>query len=375
MKKSILKITLLVSIVTIGLQSCKKDEPAAPTSTFVVNREALTGNILDGTVLLESGTYKLTGALVVGSGATLKINPGVIIESQDGGAEGYIAIAQGGKIDAQGTAAAPIVFTSKTKTPGSWGGIVICGKSHTNLGATATSEVGNLPYGGTDLADNSGTLRYVIIEGSGNKISGDKEFNGLSMFGVGSGTTIDYIQVVEGSDDAFEWFGGSVNCSNLYSKNCEDDGFDWVEGWNGTLTNAYAVVSATTKTVADSKGIEADNLQSNNLAAPISNPTLKNISLVSNGAPGVAIGLHVRRGTKGNFDNVFVSGYGKAVEVSDQSTIDNANVSNSLVFTKLTIGDAGTITAAVAAKITASAGNTGAGSGATLPTWATGWSK
>src|SRR5690606_28263874 len=132
-----------------------------------------------------------------------------------------------------------VVMTSVNKTPGSWGGLVLCGRAPINKGIPATAEVSELAYGGNDSSteETSGSIRYLRIEYSGYSYNSEKEFNGLSMFGVGKGTILEYIQVYEGSDDGFEWFGGNVDAKYLIVTNNHqevgDDLFDWTEGWNG----------------------------------------------------------------------------------------------------------------------------------------------
>ena len=153
------------------------------------------------------------------NGVTLTIKPGTRIIS-DVVEKGALIIERGGKIDANGTAAQPIVFTSGkaagSRTPGDWGGIVILGKAKTNRSSTPLIEGGiDRPYGGTDDADNSGTLRYVRIEYAGIAAFANSEINALTLGGVGSGTTIEYIQTSYANDDAYEFFGGKVNCKYL----------------------------------------------------------------------------------------------------------------------------------------------------------------
>src|SRR5690606_2033854 len=155
-------------------------------------------------------------------------------------------------------AANPVVLTATDQRPGAWGGLVICGRAPINKGVSAISEVGDLNYGGTDVNDNSGSIRYVRIEYSGFSYTSEKEFNALSLFGVGSGTTIEYVQAFEGSDDGFEWFGGTVVANHLVVTNTladvGDDLFDWTEGGVGGGENWYGI-----RTNAGNRGIEADN--------------------------------------------------------------------------------------------------------------------
>lgn len=186
-------------------------------------------------VTLEAGKeYKLNGGIHVKSGATLTIPEGVTIIAQYDDNVDYILVEQGAKINAQGTASNPIVMTSTKKEYGAWGGIHICGYAHTNAeGGTGKSEIGNAPYGGNNDADNSGVLKYIRLEYTGYAFDEEHEANGVSFYGVGNGTTVEHLQAYKGSDDGFEFFGGSVNVKYLVSTSCSDDSFDWTEGWNG----------------------------------------------------------------------------------------------------------------------------------------------
>src|SRR5690606_8299919 len=174
MKITLSKVLILaIGLTSSVLTSCNKDDDA-PTqdSSFIVDRNNLQGEIKEGVVVLEEGTYKLTGALIVGDGANLIINPGVIVEAtQIGenqfGSVRYIGVAQGGKIDVRGTADRPVVMTAERQVPGSWGGLVLCGKAPINKGTTAKAEVSDLTYGGTNPDDNSGRINYLRIEYSG----------------------------------------------------------------------------------------------------------------------------------------------------------------------------------------------------------------
>lgn len=388
MKKSISKIfgLAILSLATITT-SCSSDDNggnSTPGSTFVVNREDLKGTISDGNVVLESGTYKLTGKLVVANGATLTIRPGVKVEATALVAGQfqevrYIAISQGAKIDVQGTATNPVVMTAAVQAPAAWGGLVICGKAPINKGTTATAEVSELTYGGTVANDNSGTIKYLRIEYSGYSYNADKEFNGLSLFGVGNGTTIEYVQAYEGSDDGFEWFGGTVNAKYLVvsnkGSNVGDDLFDWTEGWNGTGENWYGI-----RTNAGNRGIEADNNSNNPLATPISNPTIKNLTLVGTEAGSENQGIKLRVGTQGLFDNVVLKGWKTGFDVQHDASVGYVGTSlkaTRVKFEEVAVKSVGKKTddsaADVSAVYTEDNTATGAGNGSGVPTWTAGW--
>lgn len=298
------------------------DTTPPPANDVVV----LQGSITANTTLESSKTYELKGGVTVESGATLTIQAGTrIVAGNEGGVFSFLLIAQGAKIQAIGTPAQPIVFTSKntTQNAGDWGGLLIAGKAPINRGLTATAEVANAIYGGTDPLDNSGTLSYVRLEFTGGKINADSEFNGLSLYGVGSGTTIDHIQVFQGNDDGFEFFGGTVNTKYLVSVGAKDDLFDWTDGWVGK--NQFWVGLQTS--IEGDRGIEADNLSSNRLATPISNPALANITLIgAEDGDGGNQALKLREGTQVKIFNSIAKGFPKrGVQVEHDETITQLN--------------------------------------------------
>ena len=384
MKKPISKLfslTLLLLTLAVTAVSCTSDDSTPveeQTSDFKVDRNNLTGEIKSGHVTLTDGTYKLTGKLIVGNGAKLTIKPGVKIEATALGegqfdAVRYIAVSQGGQIFVEGTASNPVIMTAEEKAPGKWGGLVICGKAPINKGTTATAEVSELTYGGSDANDNSGSIKYLRVEYSGYSYNADKEFNGLSMFAVGKGTTIENVQIHEGSDDGFEWFGGTVNAKNLivtnFSNSVGDDLFDWTEGWNGNGENWYGI-----RTNDGNRGIEADNNSNDEAATPISNPNIKNLTLIGNGAGGENQAIKLRVGTKGQFDNVVLSNWGTGFDVQAAPDLSAGYVGTELKATNVKFDKITTKANATATGIyTENANATGAGNGTSAPAWAQGW--
>jgi len=379
------KIFLLGLSLSLVVMSCSK-KTDAPSSSFVLDQNNLKGTISDGTVTLQSGKkYLLTGPLTVKAGATLKLEAGTIVEAQTdlGATTLYITIERGAKIDAQGTASSPITLTSTGTAAGSWGGLILVGKAPNNISTDAQSEITGVVYGGTEPTDNSGTIKYMIIRNSGSKINDTKEFNGLSMFSVGSGTTIQYVAVFNGNDDAFEWYGGTVNCSYLYASNNDDDNFDFDEGYVGTLTTLYSV-NTNLNASADSRGIEGDGNPTNFVATPTTNPTISDVTLVGRGsATATSSGaqleaIKLRRGTKATISNVYMKGYKTGLNVEHDETIAFANA-GTLKVTNVTVAD---ITTNVSGKATAGTAVTlpagtfvvgssvGAGSGESKPSWA-----
>ena len=251
--------------------------------------------------------------------------------------------------------------------------MVICGKAPINKGASATAEVSELTYGGSDTNDNSGSVKYLRIEYSGYSYNADKEFNGLSLFGVGKGTTIDYVQVHEGSDDGFEWFGGTVDAKHLivtnFASEVGDDLFDWTEGWSGNGENWYGI-----RTNGGNRGIEADNNSNNEAATPISNPTIKNLTLIGNNGGGENQALKLRVGTKGSFDNVVLKNWGTGFDVQAAPDLSAGYVGKDLKATNVKFDNVTTQANATAAGIfTENTNATGAGNGSATPNWASGW--
>jgi len=378
MKKLVFSLAILGAIFT----SCSSDDDNKNTGSDIPATAVLTGNITADLTLNAETVYTLRGATYVKPGVTLTIPAGTLIEADASFDKvAFLAIEKGAKMMAQGTAADPIIFTSNKANPApqDWGGLVICGNAITNLEPTAgnaQAEVTGLTYGGTNPADNSGVYSHIIVEYSGNKINDDAEFNGVTFYAVGSGTTVNNILVYMGSDDGFEWFGGSVNATNLAAIGCEDDSFDWTEGWNGTVENLYSDQSVAIGVSSDSRGIEADNNQNNPVLAPISNPTLKNVTLLGRNNATVAkeAGIWLRRGTKATISNVYISGfkgtvagsgYGINFDGTDSTTFFTANPLANITIANVTnltnlapgVGYAATTTA------------TGAGAGAAKPTW------
>ncbi len=392
MKKTISKLLGSVFLASLLFTtSCSSDDDSPSDedgTTFVLERDNLQGDINNGEVILESGTYKLTGKLIVNAGAKLTIKEGVKIEatsvaSSDFAAVRYIAVAQGGLIDVQGTASNPVVMTAATQAPGAWGGLVVCGKAPINKGITASAEVSDLTYGGSEPNDNSGSIKYLRLEYTGFAYNSEKEFNGLSLFGVGSGTTIEYVQAYEGSDDGFEFFGGTAHAKYLvasnFSEQVGDDMFDWTEGWSGTGENWYGI-----RTNAGNRGIEADNNSNNHLAAPISNPTIKNLTLVGLGAADTSSetqAIKLRVGTKAQFDNVVLSNWKTGFDVQHDESLGYVTagslVATNVKFDNITTLSTGKNTAGAAVDVSAmfsvNENATGAGNGTAKPTWANGW--
>ena len=352
------------------LTSCSDDENGG--STPALQGTELSG-VVEGTLTLNAGTeYTLTGTLTVPAGATLEIPAGTTIKANQG-FDKYILVAQGGRLNARGTADNPVVFTANADNaePGYWGGVIINGYapiSGATEGSTGATEIdNNQPYGGTDAADNSGTLTYVEIRYSGARSSADIEHNGLTLNGVGNGTTINNIYIADGADDAIEFFGGSVNVTNLLAVNCDDDCFDFTQGYNGTLTNCYGVwESDFTSTESDPRGVEADgNLDGDGPNhTPQADFTINNMTIANYAASQpMQDAIKVRRLAKATINNALVIGSGEIEELVDLTdSKDDAdagtvvNVTNNATNVGAETNDGNP----AGATVNISAGNTGA---------------
>jgi hypothetical protein len=283
----------------------------------------ITGTIDANRTITAAGNWMISGGVFVGSGATLTIEPGATVYAANDGTTPFLSISQGGKIEACGTATEPIVFTpiADAPTPGSWGGIIVNGYAPINTGATAEGEGGTGIYGGDNAADNSGTMCYVRVEYAGKILGTDNELNGFSFNGCGSGTTLHHLQAYKGSDDGFEFFGGTVSLKYAISSGNQDDSFDWTHGWSGN--GQFWVVNQDAG--GGDRGIEADNNGDNNEVAPYSNPNIANVTLIGvNDGDDSNQGLKLREGTKGNLMNFVVTGFPKrGAQVEHDVTLGN----------------------------------------------------
>ena len=238
---------------------------------MIANNGTLKGSV-DGskTVILTKGyNFSLDGEYIVKAGSTLKIGEGVTISAKsDDATIDYILVEQGSQDRSGRYCLRTDCHDCRYQRTGSMGQIHICGKAPINIGSTGKSEVGDAAYGGSDPADNSGILKYIRLEYAGYKFTTEKECNGFTFYGVGNGTTLEYLEAYKGTDDGFEWFGGTVNAKYLVSVSNSDDSFDWTEGWSGKgqFFVAYQEDPATLGYTCDCL-IEADNYDKNMDAA------------------------------------------------------------------------------------------------------------
>ncbi|MCH2044974.1 MAG: carboxypeptidase-like regulatory domain-containing protein [Saprospiraceae bacterium] len=270
-------------------------------------------------------TYILSGFVFVDSGQTLNIEAGTIIKGATGtGANASaLVVARNGKIMAQGTASEPIIFTYENDNGGTeatqreqWGGLIILGNASLNS-SPGTSAIEGIPttetrgiYGGSTDNDNSGVLSYVSIRHGGSNIGADNEINGLTLGGVGSGTTIEYVEVIGNKDDGIEWFGGTVDAKYLISAYCGDDALDYDEGYRGR--NQFVIVYQD-PAIAD-RGGEHDGGTDPETATPYATPVFYNATFVGNSGSRI---ITFRDNAGGEYHNSIFTGFGKGIDIED----------------------------------------------------------
>lgn len=350
MKKTLFYAGISVLAVLIVLAACKKeaqketDRDLNAGTTAVCPTQTLPNVITGSMTLTNDKVWILDGKCYVDAGATLTINPGVRIEGIRKDSAKFasaLVVCRGAQIFANGDSCNPIVFTARidgtnpTKNPGDWGGVVILGRAGTNkLNPTIegidlpTLPIGITPsdvaYGHPTIdgdstfdAENSGVFKYVRIEYAGAVLSPNVELNGLTMGGVGSGTDIHHVEVAWGADDAFEFFGGTVNVDHLVALAPNDDCFDFDQGYRGAVQFALGVRSncCFTQTFADANGIECDN-DAAGVCAPIetprTRPVVSNMTLVGGETAfitGTLNGVRFRRATDLIMRNSVIMGY------------------------------------------------------------------
>jgi hypothetical protein len=283
-------------------------------SNTEITTSILSGSITSDLTLDAAITYYLSSTFSINSGAKLTIPAGtkIIADVETGDAtQTYIVVQKGAQIDIQGTEGAPVVFTSTSENPGDWGGLVIAGNAVTTEGVDATAEVGGILYGGNDDTDSSGSISYLIINYAGAQINAESQYNGLTLYSVGSGTTIENVAILNGKDDGVEFFGGTVSVSNYYAENNEDDAVDWTEGWSGTLTDAYLLHSIS----GFSTALEGDGLNNN--------PKFVNLTAIST-VDGTA--LQFKKESGATITNLYLEGYATLVDMKDNGALANVQI-------------------------------------------------
>lgn len=352
MKKFILKNVMLMASALVALTACdngnEPDPKPVQSSKEVIIKSDITGtrNLVKDSVYVLEGQVNVSGTINIAAGTVIK---------GDKLTKGTLVILQGGKINAVGTPTEPIVFTSRMepglRAAGDWGGLVIVGRARTNQSNPVVEGLSREVTfgGGTDDTDNSGKLQYVRIEFAGIPLQPDKEINGLTMCAVGSGTTIDHIQVSYCGDDSFEWFGGTVNARYLISYLGLDDDFDTDFGYSGKVQFALGVRNPRTADVSTSNGFESDNDASGSASLPQTAPVFSNVTLIgpwktattSNVNNMFGAAMHIRRNSSLSVFNSVFAGWNTGLLLDATTTYANASagkltiMNNALVASKV----------------------------------------
>ena len=343
--KKVLVPLIAFGFMTFSLQSCKEEDKCEGI-TCNANQTCINGDCVDNSTnvvvqgFIDEDTqwssnivYELKGRVVVKAGFTLTIDPGTIIKGQDGtGTNASVLIVErGAMIDAVGTASSPIIFTSVLDNiqPGRiagdnldetvnelWGGLIILGRAPVSTeNGDVEGQIEGIPasetygiYGGSDSNDNSGTLRYISIRHGGITIGDGNEINGLTLGGVGAGTTIDHVEVVANLDDGFEFFGGTVNASNLIVVYQGDDAFDIDQNFSGTLSN---IVGITGNGIGTDEALEIDGPEGTTYTTGLF--TISNGSFINEGNEGSAGDLKSK--AQGRIQNCTFEGYTSGLKI------------------------------------------------------------
>jgi hypothetical protein len=327
---------------TAGWSNFDAENTVYPTTLTTVSTDITTSTTWSGVILLQNKIY-------VKNNATLTIQPGTIIRG-DKATQGSLIVTRGAKINAQGTVNQPIIFTSNevvgNRNEGDWGGVVLLGLARNNQPGGVANIEGIVPttdtqYGGAFDNDNSGTMKYVRIEFAGIALEPNKEINGLTFGSVGSGTTIDYIQISHSGDDSFEWFGGTVNCKHLIAYRGLDDDFDTDFGFRGKVQFALAIRDKDISDAAgDSNSFESDNDAAGSTAQPKTAAIFSNVTLVGpkgNGTTSLPVGekfekaFRLRRNTAVSVFNSLITGWEKGLSIEGTPVVNNVN-GDTLVF-------------------------------------------
>lgn len=318
----------------------------------------LRGEITRSITLSNTKIYGLDGYVYVSGNATLTLQPGTIVVGDTVGQNSVLCITRGSKIIADGTKELPIVFTSAAapgqRARGDWGGVVICGNARTNHpggqaaieGGIADATVGGRGwFGGSDDNDNSGILRYVRIEFAGIAVAPNNELNGLTMGAVGRGTVLDYIQVSHSNDDAFEWFGGTVNARHLIAYGALDDDFDTDNGFSGRVQFGVGKRFRQVADVSTSQHFESDNDANSTFNQPLTSAIFSNMTLIgplqdtswtagfgpNQYHPRFGAAAQIRRNSRESIVNSIFMGWPRGIEIAQAPTMVAANGDSLLV--------------------------------------------
>lgn len=289
------------------------------------------------TTWTSDNVYVLDGFVFVNDGDVLTIEPGTVIKGKSGsGADASaLVVARGGQIQANGTADAPIIFTFEAdaldgSTPynvrGQWGGVILLGEATLNSSPGET-QIEGIPdtesrglYGGTNDEDNSGSMTYVSIRHGGTDIGAGNEINGLTLGGVGAGTTLDYIEVISNADDGVEFFGGTASIKHVVTAFCGDDSFDYDEGWRG-----YGQFWCTVQEEGEGdRGGEHDGGTDPEDGMPYAHPIIYNATYIGRGASAGKRALTLRDNAGGEYHNSIFYNWGKGIDIENLASGEDA---------------------------------------------------
>jgi hypothetical protein len=376
MKKYIL---ILTAIVAISNSACRKIETDGQIQVVTVNGgggggggttgQTITvqGRITSDTIFRKANTYILKGLVYIANNKTITIEAGTVIKGSFSGADvAALIITRGAKIVANGTATEPIIFTSASPNPqsGDWAGIVLCGKAPINTAFNGTNGLFEVEGGinnasGDGLAgsgdavvptpvsdDSSGVLRYVRIEYAGYAFQPDKEINSLTMAAVGSKTVIENIQTYLAKDDAFEWFGGTVNCRYLIAFKTQDDDFDTDNGFSGKVQFGISMRDSLIADASRSEAFESDNNAGGTTATPKTTVVFSNMTAIGPRATSTNFGsslyragAHIRRNSEMSLFNSVIVGWPLGIDVDGTTgTPTSGNVGVGLVLANNFLG-------------------------------------
>ena len=377
-----MKQLFILSLAFLAITGCRKIEMDGEKEIFVVTKEVapvgvvsntvtLSGRITKDTTLFAKDVNYLSGIVYVMKGVTLTIQEGAKVMGKSSGADvAALVITRGAKIIARGTAEKPVVFTSAAQNPasGDWGGVVLLGTARVNTtltwkgtavtgltsveGGINDTEIGLGLAGSGDAAfptgndaDNSGVMQFVRIEYAGYAYQPDNELNSLTMAGVGNGTTISHIQVTYAKDDAFEWFGGTVNCKYLIAYKTQDDDFDTDNGYNGNVQFGIILRDSVIADISTSEAFESDNNSGGTATSIQTTAVFSNITAIGpridpvygKGNSLYRAGAHIRRNTGISIMNSIIAGWNRGIQFDASSGVPvDKNVTDSVIRIKNT---------------------------------------
>ena len=321
---------------TVGMPNTSPPEFGCPSGTTDegmlegVQACGLSGTIVGELILNRGNYYVLDGKVTVGDDnnpAMLTIESGTTVVGND--AEDFLVVNRGSMINALGTAMSPVVMTASADIEGTvadnsrglWGGLVINGFAPINdcpegaeggtAACTKEGEANSGLFGGDQPDDNSGVLNYLVVKYAGSNVDPENQLNGIAFQGVGSATQVDYVQVHTNLDDGIEFFGGTVSAKHVILTGNADDSLDWTDGWTGSVQYLHIE-----QTDTGDNGIEADNRENDELASPVSNPMIANMTIL---ARSDTRAIRLRRGTGLNLFNSVAEGGDTCLRIQGES--------------------------------------------------------